>query len=124
MRREKQWLDPRRRQQFFAWVLLLVYLPTVFLTSVHVHSLHEFSNSVDCAECQTGLHHSGHITTDSPHHDECLSCRFLGTQVVVPEQQNIDLGTPLVVKAEVCQVAEPISRSVAHPSLRAPPVIL
>ena len=118
--REKRYSEPSRRQQFFAWVMLLVYLPTVLLSSVHVHALQEVANTVDCHLCQTGLHHSGHITADAPHHDECLSCRFLGTQVVVPETQDLDQDNQQAVKVEVCQVTEPFSRSVTHPSLRAP----
>ena len=104
--------------------MLLVYLPMVFLSSGHVHSFQEFSESIDCYQCETGLHHSGHITADSPHHDECLLCRFLGTQVVVPEQQDLDQDNRLVVKLEYCQVSESFSRPVAYPSLRSPPVIL
>ncbi|MBR5673012.1 MAG: hypothetical protein IKW97_01310 [Muribaculaceae bacterium] len=122
--REKRYSEPSRRQQFYAWVMLLVYLPMAFLSSVHVHSLQEFSASIDCYQCHSGLHHSGHITTDSPHHDECLSCRFLGTQVVVPEQQGLDQDTQPAVKLEFCQVTESFSRSVTHPLLRAPPIIM
>ena len=96
----------------------------VLLSSVHVHPLQEFSDSVDCYQCHTGLHHSGHITVDTPHHDECLSCRFLGTQVVVPEQQDLDLDIQPAVKVEFCQVPESFSRSVTQPSLRAPPIIM
>ena len=124
MRREKRYSEPSRRQQFFAWVMLLVYLPMVLLSSGHIHSLQEFSESIDCYQCQTGLHHCGHITADAPHHDECLSCRFLGTQVVVTEQQEVAQDIQPAVKVEFCQVTEPFSRSVTHPSLRAPPVIL
>ncbi|MBQ6079686.1 MAG: hypothetical protein IJK93_05335 [Muribaculaceae bacterium] len=122
--REKLFSEPSRRQQFFAWVMLLVYLPMVLSSSVHVHSLQEFSELIDCHQCQTGLHHCGHITADSPHHDECLLCRFIGTQVVAPEQQELDQANQQVVKVEFCQVTESFSRSVVHPSLRAPPVLL
>ena len=122
--REKRYKEPNRRQRFFAWIMLLVYLPMVLSSSVHVHSLQEFSESIDCHQCETGLHHSGHITTDTPHHDECLSCRFLGTQVVAPKAQELDQDNQQAVKVEFCQVTESFSRSVAHPSLRAPPVLL
>lgn len=122
--RGKRYLEPNRRQQFYAWVMLLVYLPMVLLSSGHIHTLQEYSESIDCHQCETGLHHCGHITTDTQHHDECLLCRFLCTQVVVPEQQDLDHDIQLAVKMEFCQVTESFSRSVAHPSLRAPPVLL
>ena len=122
--REKRYSEPSRRQQFFAWVMLLVYLPTVLLSFAHVHAWQEFTESIDCHQCQTGLHHSGHITVDSPHHDECLSCRFLGTQVVAPETEDLGQDLQPAVKVEFCQISESFSRSVSHPSLRAPPVLL
>ena len=122
--REKRYSEPNRRQRFYAWVMLLVYLPTVLSTALHVHSYQDFAEAIDCHQCETGLHHSGHITADSPHHDECLSCRFLGTQVVVPEQQDLDQYNQPAVKVEFCQLTESFSRSVAHPTLRAPPVLL
>ena len=122
--REKRYSEPSRRQQFFAWVMLLVYLPMVLLSSWHVHSLQEFSESIDCHQCQTGLHHCGHITTDTHHHDACLLCRFLGTQVVVPEQQDLDQEILPIAKLDFCHVTGSFSRSVAHPSLRAPPTLL
>ena len=122
--RENRYSKPSRRQQFFAWVMLLVYLPMVLMSSAHVHSLQEFSESIDCHECQTGLHHCGHITNDTPHHDACLLCRFLGTQVVAPEKQDLEQDIQQIVKVVFCQVTEPSSRPIAHPSLRAPPVLL
>ena len=122
--RDKQYFEPSRRQQFLAWVVLLVYLPTVLLSSVHVHSFQEFSKTIDCHQCETGHHHSGHITAETHHHDDCLLCRFLGTQVVVPEQQDLDQDTQPAVKLELCQVPESFSRSVTQPSLRAPPIIM
>lgn len=62
-----------RRQQLFAWMMLWVYVPMVLLASFHVHTLNDFYRAVDCDQCHTAVHHSGHITA-SPHHiDECLS---------------------------------------------------
>ena len=83
-----------------------------------------FSESIDCYQCQTGLHHCGHITTDAQHHDECLLCRFLGTQVVAPELQQLEQDIQPAVKLEFCQVTPSFSRSVFHPTLRAPPLLL
>ncbi|MBR5726723.1 MAG: hypothetical protein IKX56_08335 [Muribaculaceae bacterium] len=122
--REKGYSKSSRRQQFFAWIMLLVYLPMVVLSSGHVHSSQEFSESIDCHQCQTGLHHCGHITTATPHHDACLLCRFMGTTIVVPEQQDVAQDIQPAVKVAFCKATESFSRSVAHPSLRAPPVVL
>ena len=113
-----------RRQQLFAWILLLVYVPIVLLASLHVHSLNEFSRAVDCDQCHTAVHHSGHITASNHHFDECLSCRFLSTQIDVPRTVASFVLRPLTTHLEFFLACEPVVRVVAHPSLRAPPCIL
>ena len=62
-----------RKQRLFAWMILSVYVPMVLLASLHVHSINDFSRAVDCDQCHTAVHHSGHITTSNHHIDECLS---------------------------------------------------
>ena len=113
-----------RRQRLFAWMMLSVYVPMVLLASLHVHSLNDFSKAIDCEECHTAVHHSGHITASNHHIDECLSCRFLSTQIDVPR-----MVADLVVKQTADHLEfylpnEPVVRAVAHPSLRAPPFVL
>lgn len=113
-----------RKQRLFAWIILLVYVPMVLLASLHVHSLNDFSKAVDCDQCHTAVHHSGHITTSNHHIDECLSCRFLGTQIDVPHMVTALVVKPIAVHLEYFLASEPVTRVVAHPSLRAPPSIL
>lgn len=113
-----------RRQQWFAWMILSVYVPMVLLASLHVHSLNEFSKAVDCYQCHTAAHHSGHITASGHHFDECLSCRFLSTQIDVPRTVASYVVKPVAVQLEFFLACDPVVRVVAHPSLRAPPCIL
>ena len=113
-----------RRQQRFAWIILLVYVPMVLLSSMHVHSLHEYAELVDCNLCETSTHHSGHITISPQQHGECLTCRFLTTQVDIPEGVACFVDNQVVSKLEFSQATEPVSQKVVHPSLRAPPSIL
>ncbi len=113
-----------RRQQLFAWIILLVYVPMVLLASLHVHTLNEFSKAVDCDQCHTAVHHSGHITTSNHHIDECLSCRFLSTQIDVPRTVASFVLKPVVAHLEFFLACEPVVRAVAEPSLRAPPFFL
>ena len=113
-----------RRQQLFAWILLLLYVPMVLFASLHVHSLNEFSRVVDCDQCHTAVHHSGHITASNHHFDECLSCRFLSTQIDVPRTTASLVLRPLTTHLEFFLACEPIVRFVVQPSLRAPPCIL
>lgn len=113
-----------RKQRLFAWLILSVYVPMVLLASLHVHSLNEFSKAVDCVQCHTAVHHSGHITAGNHHIDECLSCRFLSTQTDAPRTVATPVVKPIATHLEFFQATEPVARVVAHPSLRAPPSIL
>ena len=113
-----------RRQQLFAWIMLSVYVPMVLLASLHVHSLNEFSRAVDCDQCHTAVHHSGHITAGTHHIDECLSCRFLSTQIDVPRTVTCHVAKQVAVHLEFFLAAVPVFRAVAQPSLRAPPFVL
>jgi len=113
-----------RRQRLFAWVMLMVYVPMVLLASLHVHSPNDFSKVAFCDQCHTAVHHSGHITTSNHHIDECLSCRFLSTQIDVPHVVSCFVVSQATVQLEFFMACEPVIQFVAHPSLRAPPFIL
>lgn len=111
------------RQKSFAWILLCVYVPMVLLASLHVHTLNE-SVVVDCHDCHTAVHHSGHFTPSQHHHDDCLSCRFLTTLVDIPKDVVGFLVKQSVNKIDFYTATAPVVAMVAHPSLRAPPFIL
>ncbi len=113
-----------RRQRLFAWMILSVYVPMVLLASLHVHSINDFSRAVDCDQCHTAVHHSGHITTSNHHIDECLSCRFLSTQIDVPRTVTSLVVKQVTTQLEYYLAGDPVIRVVAQPSLRAPPSIL
>ena len=124
MKRCEPHIRPTRRQQWLAWVMLAVYVPMVLLSAIHVHSLHEYSKLVDCTLCETSVHHQGHITASAQHHGECLSCRFLSTQLVVPDDDCRSVDNQCICKLEFSRATEPVSRTVAYPTLRGPPAIL
>ncbi len=113
-----------RKQRLFAWMILSVYVPMVLLASLHVHSINDFSRAVDCDQCHTAVHHSGHITTSNHHIDECLSCRFLSTQIDVPRTVTSLVVKQVTTQLEYYLAGDPVIRVVAQPSLRAPPSIL
>ncbi len=113
-----------RKQRLFAWMMLSVYVPMVLLASLHVHSINDFSRAVDCDQCHTAVHHSGHITTSNHHIDECLSCRFLSTQIDVPRTVTSLVVKQVTTQLEYYLAGDPVIRVVAQPSLRAPPSIL
>ena len=113
-----------RKQRLFAWMILSVYVPMVLLASLHVHSINDFSRAVDCDQCHTAVHHSGHITAGNHHIDECLSCRFLSTQIDVPRTVTSLVVKQVTTQLEYYLAGDPVVRVVAQPSLRAPPSML
>ena len=113
-----------RKQRLFAWMILSVYVPMVLLASLHVHSINDFSKAVDCDQCHTAVHHSGHITTSNHHIDECLSCRFLSAQVDVPRTITTLVVKQVSAHLECFLACDPVVRVVVQPSLRAPPSML
>ena len=59
--------------------MLLVFVPMVIMSSVHVHAFPE-KLPVECAHCHEHMHHAGHITMQNWHIDDCVQCRFLAQQ--------------------------------------------
>lgn len=105
-------------------MMLSVYVPMVLLASLHVHSLPDHYGEVDCYDCQTAVHHSGHIMASHHHQGECLSCRFLNTQVESPHVSVCCIIKQSVSKIEIPRATAVVTAIVAHRWLRAPPCIL
>ncbi|MBO6125903.1 MAG: hypothetical protein J6P55_08650 [Bacteroidaceae bacterium] len=64
-----------RKRYIASWVLLAVFLPTLLLSSLHIHHESE-ANEISCNEC-VQHHCHGHLSqlSDSMHH--CVLCQFL-----------------------------------------------
>lgn len=104
--------------------MLMVYVPMVLLSSLHVHPAQELSELVDCTKCETLVHHQGHFTTSPQQQGECLSCRFLTTQLLVSCEQVQSVEVQCVGQAECQPAAQPVRSVPVHHHLRAPPVVL
>lgn len=107
-----------------AWLMLVVYVPMVLLSSLHVHSLPDAAHMPDCDLCDASVHHSGHITATTVTHDECLSCRFLSTQLVAPDSNEQDVADCRVVELESALPVIAILRVPVSVMRRGPPAIL
>ncbi len=78
----------------FARLLLLVFLPILLFSSLHVHQ-NAVSEDV-CYECANHLHHSGHISLQTASFHDCVLCQFViltfvvatALRCFVPEQSN------------------------------------
>lgn len=95
-------------------VLLATYLPTVMLSSVHVH--HETQDTHDdCLQC------AGHIESHHHHEHDCLFCHFLSLNYLVQAagQSRTILPTTDRCPAFVAEQVTTTSHGVSL--LRAPP---
>lgn len=68
-------MNVEKKRYIASWILLAVFLPTLLLSSLHIH--HESETYEDsCTEC---VHHQchGHLSqlADTMHH--CVLCQFL-----------------------------------------------
>ena len=104
---------------WLAWVLLLVYVPMVVLSSLDFH--HEWEDWDDlCQECLEHHIHNGLITVAKAH-DDCLLCVFRGNVYQTAEEQHL-----YVTQTVICQtidIAVPaLELGVStHQNTRAPP---
>jgi len=89
------------RRRFSAWLLLLVFVPTMVATSLHIHERQGADESV-CVQCAHHVHHGGHLKAFSDHVCDCLLCQFAGQSFVVAAVVAISL--PVIVLRAVCAV--------------------
>lgn len=87
------------RAYWFSWVLLLVYIPMVLLSSVHVHFEWD-ENGEPCLECLQHTVHDGHISAVKAHVD-CPLCAFQNNVYQAAEDQQPSFNqTPIRLTIE------------------------
>lgn len=98
------------------FILLVSYLPTMLLSSIHVH--HDTIDADDnCLQCV------GHIETAHHHDHDCIFCSFLSLNYIVP-----DKGKPVATFPATEHITTPTPSLVPQfrhgvALLRAPPII-
>lgn len=109
-----------RKELYKAWLLLLVFVPMVVLSSVHVHTLPE-NVSVNCDQCHEHMHHGGHFTTPTSHLDDCVQCRFLSQQYEKGVTTTYCFHQTLIAVVCECVNRQCPSVELSSNMLRAPP---
>ena len=73
--RNYTFMNSERKRYIASWVLLAVFLPTLLLSSLHIHHESE-ADEITCSAC-VQHHCHGHLSqlSDSMHH--CVLCQFL-----------------------------------------------
>jgi len=63
------------KRRLSAWLLLLVFVPMMVATSLHVHDVAALSVA-ECEQCLHHVHHDGHIGTYAENIHDCVLCQF------------------------------------------------
>lgn len=105
-----------------SWVLLVLFVPMLILSSVHVHSSSPSWGDA-CSDC-VQHHCHGHLGLQTASFHECVLCQFLTLPMLAVT------AVALIVFHQVCIIRYALRQRVVHfdvcgiPSLRAPPVSL
>lgn len=63
-----------RSRSLKAWLLLLVFVPMLVLSAIHVH---ESQDTPVCDECAHHVSHASHITVAGCQSFSCVLCQFI-----------------------------------------------
>lgn len=70
-----------QKRTWAARLLLLVFLPILVFSSLHVH---EYAvGQGDCYECTNHLHHSGHVSLQTASFHDCVLCQFVTLSYII-----------------------------------------
>ena len=106
-----------------AWLLLSVFASMILLSSLHRHE--DVANTaVNCADCMHHVHHSGHLTIDSNHMDDCVLCQFLSLVYTPAASLLVAIPFSLTIQTIACSVNLIACEADLYKSTRAPPFIL
>jgi hypothetical protein len=108
----------QRRKERLAWVLLMVFIPMLLLSSLHIHSMME-TEDVGCYECQHHLQHAGHLTSAAFSLDDCLLCQMLSVSyfpvllffLLLPRSGSVVMISGVVASLPVGIVGKDLSRA-------------
>lgn len=78
------------KRQLSAWLLLLVFVPMMVLSSLHVHDYGDTTEN-QCEQCVHHVRHAGHLNAISHHSFDCPLCQFASLPYLAP------IATVLVV---------------------------
>ena len=109
------------KRHISAWLLLSVYLPMLFLSSLHIHDT-GLEREATCHECVQHQCH-GHLSQFSGELHQCVLCQVLTLTYVATAAGAMLFLLPkqLVSYARLSQV--PCLGSCRFVSLRAPPAV-
>ncbi|MBO7635095.1 MAG: hypothetical protein J6S89_00785 [Paludibacteraceae bacterium] len=107
------------RRILSARLLLLVFLPMMVLSLLHIH---EESHLLSCDECAHNITHPGHFTEASHQSFDCILCQFLSLPYMMAGVVMVALISTFNTVFRLWQPGfVPTTVILSHP-LRGPPV--
>lgn len=68
------------RRKVFARLLLLVFVPMLLMSALHVH---DYGSTPLCSDCAHHVSHPGHLSASVSHGYDCVLCQFLSLPFVM-----------------------------------------
>ena len=109
----------KRQRLHAAWLLLMLYVPLLIATSLHMHT--EVADDPVCEECLHHVCHESHFSQVGFSVDDCLFCQLSSLPIMLP---TVLVFTPLMnfaLKQKGHPVAFVSARSYSSIPPRAPP---
>ena len=110
----------RHRQIFSAVVLLLVMMMSLGTKVLHVHH-YVVPTTVECADCQHHVLHSGHFLAAEDNDGECMLCQWLTVSYLGEDTAGYKTYFISGIARIRHSLLEGCPSVVQHLSLRAPP---
>ena len=110
------------KRQTAAWMLMAVFIPMLFLASLHRHMPTEQSQEEVCYACLHHIHHDAHLNTTVHHAGDCVLCHFLSLPFLATAV--LAIATPYYIILTATTAPNSVLSSFRHgvPTLRGPPV--
>lgn len=109
------------QRKIASWILLSVFVPMLFLASLHVHTA--VADDGDCVAC---AHHScgGHFGQQEETSHDCVLCQFLSLPYLAVAVSAVILVNHEVSKTLLAQIQSGVRSEICGiVGLRAPPFL-
>lgn len=110
------------KRKYSAWLLLLVFVPMMVLTSLHVHDYEETAVN-QCEQCAHHIRHAGHLNAISNHSFDCPFCQFASLPYVAPIAAAVAVAFIVINKVYINNVYRVCAGVCDLKSTRAPPFL-
>jgi hypothetical protein len=115
-------MQPDRKRQWYAWLLLGIFLPMFLAASMHVHEP-VGSAGVECYYCVHHIHHDGHLAKSAICNGECVLCHFLSLPYLIASGVVLKLALFFLHRQMFLSASRTCVLPAGVVSLRAPPVL-